>query len=117
MLTPHDIEPIAIAGILLLLLIAAGLVVSAPPAVNQAISDHERITNHERIECWSLESSFMQQDGWTRAHRADKFADNPTREKLPAAAPDTVCDVLDADGLPRRELRASHWWIRPGATP
>jgi len=113
MLTPRDIGPMAIVSIAstLLLLLFVGIVVTMPPSTSKAIADHER------IECWSLESSFTQQDGWVRAHRADKFADNPTREKLPAAAPDIVCDVLDADGLPRRELRASHWWIRPGATP
>jgi hypothetical protein len=113
MLTPRDIQPVTIVGIaaILLLLLFVGVVVTMPPSMSKAIADHER------IECWSLESSFMQQDGWVRAHRADKFADNPSREKLPAATPDTVCDVLDADGLPRRELRASHWWIRPGAKP
>ena len=113
MLTPRDIGPMAIVGIAstMLLLLFVGIVVTMPPSTSKAIADHER------IECWSLESSFVQQDGWTRAHRADKFADNPAREKLPAAAPDTVCDVLDADGLPRRELRANFWWIRPGVTP
>jgi hypothetical protein len=111
MLTPRDIEPIAIAGILLLLL-AAGVAAVHVPVPKEIV-----VLDNEPIECWSLESSFMDRDGWTRAHRADKFADNPSREKLPAAAPDTVCDVLDADGLPRRELRARFWWIRPGATP
>jgi len=123
MLTPRDIEPVAIAGILLLLLIAGSIVVSAPPAVNQAISDRERITNHERIqdheriECWSLESSFMDRNGWIRAHRADKLAQRRGVDFTVSPSPDTVCDVLDADGLPRRELRARFWWIRPGATP
>jgi hypothetical protein len=54
----------------------------------------------------------MTQEGWQRAHRADKYAQRRDAELMLSPSPDIVCDDVDRAGLPRARHQGYSWWWR-----
>lgn len=62
------------------------------------------------LECWSLASETLRQEGWKESHFADKFTGRIGNVRIETSL---ACFRLDQDGLPGKRYMVKQWWRKP----